>query len=48
MYPVQLPESREEQEWDFVDEFSPKRSVWPLVAFLALVAIVLVSVAIWG
>lgn len=48
MYPVHLPETRDERD-DYVDEYpSPKWSMWPLAALLILVAIVLVSVALWG
>ncbi len=48
MHPVQPLRSREEQDRDFFDEYSRRPALWPLVALVILVAVVLVAVWIWG
>lgn len=48
MYPIPPLESiKEDREPDYVHEYAPRSSLWPLFGFLALLALVLVAVLIW-
>lgn len=50
MHPIPPPylESREDRDQDYFDRYAPKRFLAPLIAFLILGVVVLVSVLIWG